>query len=193
MFSPHSQREFHAVNLEITILASYGKRVVKNEDTEQTTGFASMIIPVPQKNVILLLRNSGKDGLVVRQTQRANQELMQTEAWMPVGEHADGCAASAGQDDLGHWTDTSTPRRHWAIGRIPYSTTPLQLSDALWNWSGGVGTPWKVIPLRVPPHSKEEGGVGQTWLLGAERPSPALELTSPSGKAFFRAEMTGAK
>ena len=37
-----------------------------------------MIIRVPQENVILLLKNSGKDGLFVRQTQRANQELMQT-------------------------------------------------------------------------------------------------------------------
>ena len=48
-----------AVKLEVTNLARYGKRVVKNEDTEQTTGFASMIIRVPQENLIALLRNSG--------------------------------------------------------------------------------------------------------------------------------------
>ena len=67
-----------AVNAEVTILARYGKRVVKNGDTEQTTGLASMFIRVPQENLIALLRNSRKDGLFVRQTQRANQELMQT-------------------------------------------------------------------------------------------------------------------
>ena len=61
----------------------------------------------------------------------------------------------------------------WAIGRTPHFTTPLQLSDALWKWSGVVGTPWKVI------------------LLGAERPPPALELTLPRAKVFLRAEMTG--
>ena len=70
----------HAVHREVTILARYGKRLVKNEDSEQTTGFASMTIRVPQEKVIPLLRNSGKDGLFVRQTQRANQELMQTES-----------------------------------------------------------------------------------------------------------------
>ena len=79
-------------------------------------------------------------------------------------------------------------RTTWAIGPIPSSTAPLQLANALWRWSGGVGTPWKVIPLRVLP-SKGDRGVGQTWLLGAERPPPALNL--PSGKVFIRAEMTG--
>ena len=53
---------------------------MKNEIDEQTTGFASMIIRVPQENVIHLLKNPGKDGLFVRQTQTANQELMQTRA-----------------------------------------------------------------------------------------------------------------
>ena len=81
-------------------------------------------------------------------------------------------------------------RTTWAIGPTPYSTTPRQLSDALWNWSGGVGTPWKVSPLRVLP-IKEGRGVGQTWLLGAGKPPPAMELTLPSGKVFVRAEMTG--
>ena len=81
-------------------------------------------------------------------------------------------------------------RTTWAIGPVPFSTTPLQLANALWRWSGEVGTPWKVIPLRVLP-SKGDRGVGQTWLLGAERPPPALELTLPSGKVFIRAEMTG--
>ena len=51
---------------------------MKNEDTEQTTGFASMIIRVPHENLIALLKNSGKDGLFERQAQKANQELMQT-------------------------------------------------------------------------------------------------------------------
>ena len=50
-----------AANPEVTILARYGKRIVKNENDEQTTGFASMIIRVPEENVILLLKNSGKD------------------------------------------------------------------------------------------------------------------------------------
>ena len=57
-----------AVNPEVTILARCVKRVVKNEDTEQTKGFASMIIRVPQENLIALLRNPGKDGLFVRHT-----------------------------------------------------------------------------------------------------------------------------
>ena len=93
------------------------------------------------------------------------------------------------QDERFHDTDRGVPvRTTWAIGPTPNSTTPRQLS-ALWNWSGGVGTPWKVIPLRVLP-IKEGRGVGQTWLLGAERPPPALELTLPSGKVFVRAEMT---
>ena len=87
-----------------------------------------------------------------------------------------------------------TVKTTWEIGPIPYSTAPLQLSNAFWSWSGGVGTrvgtPWKVIPLRVLP-SKEGRGVGQTWLLSAKRPPPALELTLPSGKVFIRAEMTG--
>ena len=48
-----------------------------------------------------------------------------------------GLAWSSGQDDLGHRTDT-------------HSTTPLQLSDALWNWSGGDVTPWEVIPPGLP-------------------------------------------
>ena len=61
-----------AANPELTILSRYGKRIVKNENDEQTTGFASKIIRVPQKNVILLLRNSRKDGLL-RQTQRATK------------------------------------------------------------------------------------------------------------------------
>ena len=76
-------------------MRDYGKRIVRNENDEQTTGFASMIIRVPQENVIPLLRVSGKDGLFVRRTQRANQELMQTRSegagteenyviWMPV-------------------------------------------------------------------------------------------------------------
>ena len=39
-----------------------------------------MIFRVPQENVILLWRNSGKVGLFVRQTQRTNHELMQTES-----------------------------------------------------------------------------------------------------------------
>ena len=68
------------MNLEVTILARYGKRVVKNKDTEQTTGFEPTIIRVPQENVIPLLGNSGKHGLFVRQTRRANQELTQTES-----------------------------------------------------------------------------------------------------------------
>ena len=33
-------KDVHAVNPEVTILARCGKRVVENEDTEQTTGFA---------------------------------------------------------------------------------------------------------------------------------------------------------
>ena len=64
-------------NQEVTILARYGRRIVKNYNDEQTTGFASMIIRVPQEKVSHLWKNSGK-GLFVRQTQRANQELMQT-------------------------------------------------------------------------------------------------------------------
>ena len=67
-----------AANPEVTILARYCKRMVKNENDEQTTGFASVMIRVRQENVILLLKKSGKDGLFVRQTQRANQELLQT-------------------------------------------------------------------------------------------------------------------
>ena len=39
-------------NPEVTILARYCKRIVMNENDEQTTGFASMIIRVPQENVI---------------------------------------------------------------------------------------------------------------------------------------------
>ena len=39
-------------NPEVTILARCGKRIVKKENDEQTTGFASMIIRVPQENVI---------------------------------------------------------------------------------------------------------------------------------------------
>ena len=53
----------HAVHREVTILARYGTRLVTNEDSQQTTGFASMTIRVPQENVIPLLRNSRKDGL----------------------------------------------------------------------------------------------------------------------------------
>ena len=44
----------------VTIFARYGKRVVKNENTEQTTGFASMIIRVPQENLIPLLIRKGR-------------------------------------------------------------------------------------------------------------------------------------
>ena len=73
------------------------------------------------------------------------------------------------------------------IGPIPHSTTQRQLSDALWNWSGGVGTPWKVISLRILPIK----GRKRSWPLGAEKPPPAMELTLPSGKVFVQAEMTG--
>ena len=44
-----------AANPAVTILARYGKRTMKNENDEQTTGFASMIIRVPQENVIPLV------------------------------------------------------------------------------------------------------------------------------------------
>ena len=81
-------------------------------------------------------------------------------------------------------------RTTWAIGPIPCSTTPRQLSDAHWNWSNEVGTPWKVISLKVLP-IKEGRAVGQTWLLGAERPPPALELTLPSLKVFLWTGTTG--
>ena len=83
----------HVVNPEVTILARYGERVVKNEGAEEATGFASMKIRVPEENVAPLLKNSGKNGLFVRQTQRASEELMQTESlgageyyviWVPV-------------------------------------------------------------------------------------------------------------
>ena len=47
-----------------------------------------------------------------------------------------------------------------------------------------------MIPLRVLP-IREGRGVCQTWLLGAEKPPPAMELTLPSGKVFVRAEMSG--
>ena len=50
--------------------------------------------------------------------------------------------------------------------------------------------PWKVISMRVLPN-KGDRGVGQTWLLSAERPPPALKLTLTKGKVFIRAEMTG--
>ena len=50
-----------AANPQVTILARYGKRIVKNENDGQTTGFASMIIRVPQENVIPLLKNPRKD------------------------------------------------------------------------------------------------------------------------------------
>ena len=33
----------HAANPEVTILATYGKRIVMNENDEQTTGLASML------------------------------------------------------------------------------------------------------------------------------------------------------
>ena len=52
-----------AVNPEVTILARYGKRVVKNEDSEESTGYASMIIRVQEENVAPLLRNSRTGSL----------------------------------------------------------------------------------------------------------------------------------
>ena len=74
------------------------------------------------------------------------------------------------QDERFNDSNRGVPvRTTWASGPVPYFTTPLQLANALWRWSGGVWTPWKVIPLRVLP-SKGDRGVGQTWLLGAERP-----------------------
>ena len=79
-------------------------------------------------------------------------------------------------------------RRTSAIGPRPCSTTPPQLSDALWNWSGSMDALEGDSPTGLP--IKEGRGVGQTWLLSAEKPPPALELTLPSGKAFLRAEMT---
>ena len=47
-----------------------------------------------------------------------------------------------------------------------------------------------MISLRVLP-IKVGRGVGQTWLLGAKKAPPAMELTLPNGKVFVRAEMTG--
>ena len=226
----------HAVNPEVTILARYGKRVVKNKDSEESTGFASMIIRVQEENVAPLLRNPGKNGLFVRQTERASQDMTQTESlgveenyviWMAMDRMLTD-AQKASADLPEYWAlawrlqwnkqvrlgvrvgpaglEQARKRFHdqderfndsnrgvrttWAIGPVPYSTTLLQLASALWRWSGGVGTPWKVIPLRVLS-IKEGRGVGQTWLLGAERPPPALELTLPSGKVFVRADMTG--
>ena len=79
---------------------------------------------------------------------------------------------------MGYWTDTL----------LHDGTAAFECR--LWSWSGGVGSPWKVIPLRVLP-SKGGGGVGQTWLLGAVKPPPAVELKLPSGNVFLRAEMTG--
>ena len=148
-----------------------------------------MIIRVPQENVIPLLKNSEKDGLFVKQTQRANQGLMQTRPegagadenyviWMPVENmlmEAQRASADVpkfmglarrlqweirrgarvgpagleearrrfhNQDERIDDTNRGVPvRTTWAIGPIPYSTTPLQLSGALWNWSGEVGPP----------------------------------------------------
>ena len=152
-----------------------------------------MIIRVPQQNVIPLLRNSGKDGLFLRQIQRANQGLKQTESvglelektsrfgcqrstcwWMRSERvrlariHGTRMEVVTGQASrTGRQSRPARKRFHhqderfndsnrgvrstWDIGPIPYSTTPLQLSDAFWTGSGGVGTPWKVIPLRVLP------------------------------------------
>ena len=237
MFAALTAR-LHVASPGTTILARYGKRVVKNEESEESTGFAQMIIRVQEEDVIPLLRNSGKNGLFVRQTHRTSQDPSQLEAlgvgenyviWMPMDHmlmetqkaSADlpeymGLAwrlqwnkqvrlgvrvGAAGleearkrfhdQDERFNDSNRGVPvRTTWAIGPIPYSTTPLQLASALWNWSGGVGMPWKVIPIRVLP-SKGDRGVGQTWLVGAERSPPALELTLSSGKVFIRAETTG--
>ena len=80
-------------NPETTILARYGKRIVKNDETEESTGFAQMIIRVQEEVVLPLLRNSGKNGLFVRQTHRTSQDPTQLEAlgvgenyviWMPM-------------------------------------------------------------------------------------------------------------
>ena len=60
MSSQRSQPGSKAANSEVTIHARYGKRMV-NENDDQTTGFASMIIRVPQENVILLLKTEEKD------------------------------------------------------------------------------------------------------------------------------------
>ena len=91
----------HAVNPEVTILARYGKRVVKNEDSEESTGFASMIIRVQEENVALLLRNSGKNGLFVRQTNPESKPRHEADGATGSprklrgldadGPHADGC------------------------------------------------------------------------------------------------------
>ena len=92
VFSALTER-IHAVNPEVTILARYGKRAVKNEDSEESTGFASMIIRVQQEEVTPLLKSSAKNGLFVRQNQRASQDTTQTESlgvgenyvvWMPM-------------------------------------------------------------------------------------------------------------
>ena len=44
--------------------------------------------------------------------------------------------------------------------------------------------------MRTLP-GRERRGVGQTWLFGAEKAPPTLELTHPTGKVFKRPEMTG--
>ena len=81
------------MNPEVTILARYVKRVGKRGPRAIHRCFASMIVRVPEEYVTLLLRNTGKNGLLVRQAQRANPEHVQTERsgagenyviWMPA-------------------------------------------------------------------------------------------------------------
>ena len=48
----------HGENPEVTMLARHGKRAVENEDPEESTGFASMIIRVQEENAAPLLKNS---------------------------------------------------------------------------------------------------------------------------------------
>ena len=73
----------------------------KNEDIEHTTGFASMIIQVPQENWIALLSNSGKDEANTKSKQGADADgIRRSWSWRKIrdldasGAHEGGCAAS---------------------------------------------------------------------------------------------------
>ena len=67
-----------------------------------------------------------------------------------------GQASRTGRQSRPGWLEEFQSGRLGAIGPIPYSTTPRQLSDALWTWSGGVGTPLEGDHPEGPPNRRRK-------------------------------------
>ena len=137
-----------AVNPEVTILARYGKRVGKNEDTDQSTGFASMIIRVPQESF-----DCRADCIWTNKSDWASE-------WAQLDWRKQESASTTKTRDSTTATEEFRPGR---LGPLDRCLTPRHHGSSQMR-SG-------MIPLKVLPIKGR--GVGQTGLLGAETTTSA--------------------